>query len=77
MAGKLTGGDFLVLTSFSLPTSHLLVSTLYACITSVHRTFLQRRLNVEATSWARALERHIDFNATLYTRHVPAGVIYK
>ena len=31
-------------------------------------TFMQRRLNVDATSW-----RCIDVEATLYKRHVPAG----
>ena len=30
--------------------------------------FIQRRLNVDATSW-----RCIDVEATLYKRHVPAG----
>ena len=31
-------------------------------------TLIQRRLNVDATSW-----RCIDFEPTLYKRHVPAG----
>ena len=32
-------------------------------------TSIQRRLNVDATSW-----RCIDVETTLYKRHVPAGV---
>ena len=32
-------------------------------------TFLQRLINVDAKSW-----RCIDINATLYKRHVPAGM---
>ena len=32
-------------------------------------TLLQRRLNVDATSW-----RCIDVEPTLYKRHVPAGI---
>ena len=35
---------------------------------SRHMTFIQRRLNVDATSW-----RCIDVEQTLYKRHVPAG----
>ena len=35
---------------------------------SGHMTFIQRRLNVDATSW-----RCIDVEATLYRRHVSAG----
>ena len=31
--------------------------------------FMQRRLNVDATSW-----RCIDVEATLHKRHVPAGI---
>ena len=33
-------------------------------------TCIQRRRNVDATSW-----RCIDVQATLYTRHVPAGLV--
>ena len=33
-----------------------------------HMTLIQRRLNVDATSW-----RYIDVEPTLYKRHVPAG----
>ena len=36
-------------------------------IPSRHMTLIQRRLNVDATSW-----RCIDVAATLYNRHVPA-----
>ena len=36
---------------------------------SGHITFIQRRLNVDATSW-----RCIDVEATLYRRHVSAGM---
>ena len=35
---------------------------------SGHMTSIQRRLNVDATSW-----RCIDVEATLYRRHVSAG----
>ena len=35
---------------------------------SGHMTFMQHRLNVDATSW-----RCIDVEATLYRRHVSAG----
>ena len=36
----------------------------------MHMTFIQHRLNVDATSW-----RCIDVEATLYRRHVPVGTI--
>ena len=36
---------------------------------SGHMTVIQRRMNVDATSW-----RCLDGNATLYKRHVPAGI---
>ena len=36
---------------------------------SEHMTFIQRRLNIDATSW-----RCIDVEATLYRSHVPAGI---
>ena len=35
-------------------------------------TLIQRRLNVDATSW-----RSIDVEPTLYKRHVPAGITYR
>ena len=35
-------------------------------------TLIQRRLNVDATSW-----RCIDVEPTLYKRHVPAGITVK
>ena len=39
---------------------------------SGHMTFIQRRLNVDATSW-----RCIDVEATLYWRHAPAGMFQR
>ena len=36
---------------------------------SGHATLRQRRVNVDAISW-----RCIDVDATLYKRHVPAGI---
>ena len=38
---------------------------------SSHMAFIQRRLNIDATSW-----RCIDVEATFYKRHVPAGPAY-
>ena len=38
---------------------------------SRHMTLIQRRLNVDATSW-----RCIDVEPTLYKRHVPAGLAH-
>ena len=35
-----------------------------------HMAYIQRRINVDATSW-----RRIDVNATLYICHVPAGLL--
>ena len=37
-------------------------------IPSGHMTFIQRRINVDATSW-----RCIDVGTTLYKRHMSAG----
>ena len=45
------------------------ICTLIRKSPSGHMTFI-RRLNVDAKSW-----RCIDFEATLYQRHVPAGVV--
>ena len=42
--------------------------TYWALIPSGHMTFIQRRFNVDATSW-----RCIDVEATLYLRYMPAG----
>ena len=39
-------------------------------IPNEHMTFIQRRINVDATSW-----RCIDVYATSYKRHVPAGFL--
>ena len=42
----------------------------YDVCPSGHMTLIQRRLNVDATSW-----RCIDVEPTLYKRHVPAGSV--
>ena len=38
---------------------------------SGHMMFIQRRLNVNATSW-----RCIDVEVTLYLRYVPTGIVF-
>ena len=49
---------------------HVLLTLMKSSDPNEHKTFLQCHLNVDATSW-----RCIDVQATLYKRHVSAGMI--
>ena len=57
-----------------IPNFFLLQYTFFMSVSSTmpsrHMTLIQRRLNVDATSW-----RCIDVDATLCKRHVPAGCL--
>ena len=52
---------------YQRPLSDCTALLVYLDLPSGHMTFIQRRINVDATSW-----RCIDVNATLYKRHVHA-----